>query len=360
MPFPEVLEGSDGEYHLSIYAFTRQADKDGIIPAGHEVAREQFVVYEKERPADNDALWATLEGASETASAPAVKESRESLEVTTHNGARLLFNKGNGNIDSFTFGGKSLMNGTFAPSFWRAPTDNDWGSGMHVKANAWRYAAENRKLTSFTHKEAGNKVIVSERYRLPDVSSDYTIDYTVYPDGRLGVEASIIPDNGADIPEIMRFGMIAAMPKPMDYFSWYGRGPWENYSDRNTASFMGEWGADVSEIYYPYVRPQETGNHTDVRHASLTDATGSGVRIDAVKPLNITALDVHPSDLDPGMKKNQMHDSDVRHNIHNNYLYIDLVQRGLGGDTSWGATPHEPYIVKAQPMSFSFILTPLK
>ncbi len=60
------------------------------------------------------------------------------------------------------------------------------------------------------------------------------------------------------------------------------------------------------------------------------------------------------------MKKNQMHDSDVRHNIHNNYLYIDLVQRGLGGDTSWGATPHEPYIVKAQPMSFSFILTPLK
>lgn len=360
VPFPEVLEGSDGEYHLSIYAFTRQADKDGIIPAGHEVAREQFVVYEKERPADNDALWATLEGASETASAPAVKESRESLEVTTHNGARLLFNKGNGNIDSFTFGGKSLMNGTLAPSFWRAPTDNDWGSGMHVKANAWRYAAENRKLTSFTHKEAGNKVIVSERYRLPDVSSDYTIDYTVYPDGRLGVEASIIPDNGADIPEIMRFGMIAAMPKPMDYFSWYGRGPWENYSDRNTASFMGEWGADVSEIYYPYVRPQETGNHTDVRHASLTDATGSGVRIDAVKPLNITALDVHPSDLDPGMKKNQMHDSDVRHNIHNNYLYIDLVQRGLGGDTSWGATPHEPYIVKAQPMSFSFILTPLK
>lgn len=360
VPFPEVLEGSKGEYHLSVYAFTRNADKDGIIPAGHEVAREQFTIHSSVRPDNIDQLWQTLEGSSLHTAAPTVKESGSHIEVTTSNGVNLLFNRHNGNIDRFTIGGRNLMNGTLAPSFWRAPIDNDWGSGTQIKSNVWRCAADNRKLSSFTHKTDGNKVIVSERYRLPDVSSDYMLTYTVYPDGRLGVEAAMNPDKGADLPEMMRFGMIAAMPKTMRDFSWYGRGPWENYSDRNTASFLGEWSADVADIFYPYIRPQETGNHTDVRHASLTDGTGLGLRVDAVKPLNVTALDVHPFNLEYGMQKGQMHNSDVRHNPHNNFLYIDLVQRGLGGDNSWGATPHEPYIVKAQPMSFSFILTPLQ
>ncbi len=123
---------------------------------------------------------------------------------------------------------------------------------------------------------------------------------------------------------------------------------------------MGEWNAKVADMFYPYIRPQETGNHTDVRHASLTDATGLGLRIDGVQPLNVTALDVQPADLDPGMRKHQMHNSDVRHNRHNNFLYIDLVQRGLGGDDSWGAAPHDPYIIPAGPMSFAFLLSPLQ
>lgn len=360
IPFPEVLEGSTGEYLLSIYAYTRKTDKEGIIPAGHEVAREQFVVHSPQRPIDNDALWHTLEGVTSQSLAPKVNESDNYLDITTSNGVNLLFNRRNGNIDRFTFDGRTLMNTTLAPSFWRATTDNDWGSNTHVKSNVWRYAADNRKLTSFSHHKDGDKIVIDQCYRLPDVSSEYDVRYTVYPDGKLGVETTLKPDLDADLPEMLRFGMIAAMPKPMKCFSWYGRGPWENYSDRNTASFLGEWEADVADIFYPYIRPQETGNHTDVRHASLTDKTGLGLRIDAVKPLNITALDVHPSDLDPGMKKFQMHNSDVRHNPHHNFLYIDMVQRGLGGDNSWGATPHENYKVKAQPMTFSFILTPLK
>ncbi|MDE6529124.1 MAG: DUF4981 domain-containing protein, partial [Muribaculaceae bacterium] len=360
IPFPEVPEGNNDDYHLSVYAFTRTADKDGIIPAGHEVAREQFTIARQQLPENINKLWLALEGSDPHAAAPAVEENDWHLTVSTPNGVKLLFNRHNGNIDQFTFNGRSLMNGSLNPSFWRAPTDNDWGSGMQTKANAWRCASENRKLTAFTHKIEGNTVVVNEKYRLPDVSSDYAVTYTVFPDGRLGVETSITPDKNADVPEIMRFGMLAAMPKPMHNFSWYGRGPWENYSDRNTASFVGEWDADVADIFYPYVRPQETGNHTDVRHASLTDATGLGVRIDAVQPLNITALDVHPFNLERGLQKGQMHNSDVRHDRHNNFLYIDLVQRGLGGDNSWGANPHEPYRIKTQPMSFAFILTPLE
>ena len=113
-------------------------------------------------------------------------------------------------------------------------------------------------------------------------------------------------------------------------------------------------------MFHPYIRPQETGYLTDVTQASLTDAKGYGVEVETLQPLCITALDVQPSDLDFGVDKHQIHNSDVRHNRDHNYLYIDLFQRGLGGDNSWGAHPHDPYRHYAGNLSYSFLLTPLK
>jgi len=359
--FTGAMERDDAEYYLSVYAHTINADAENIIPAGHEVAREQFLIHAGEPIADNNALHAHLAG-NETSSmaAPKVNATDGFVEISTANGVNLLFNRHNGDLARYTIDGTSLMNTTLSPSLWRAPTDNDWGENAHARSNVWRYAAENRRLTNFAYSTDGKRIVIKENYRMPNVASDYALTYTVYPDGRLGVEAALTPDDAASLPEMMRFGMIAAMPKPMENFTWYGRGPWENYSDRNTASFMGIWKSKVADIFYPYIRPQENGNHTDVRHASLTDATGFGLRIDAVQPLNVTALDVHPADLDPGMKKSQMHNSDVRHNRHNNFLYIDLVQRGLGGNNSWGATPLEKYKIKPGTYSYSFLLTPLR
>ncbi len=359
IPFPAIPADDNADYHLNVKALVIEGDD--IIPSGHDAASEQFTLRSHQYPSDTDALWGAIsDGKAKTAAAPVVEESDGFIDITTPGNVKISFCKWNGDLSRYTIDGRSLMNTTLYPSFWRAMTDNDWGNNAHVRCNVWRYAAENRRLVDFNHSVEGNKIIVRELYRLPDVSSDYRLTYTVYPDGRIGVEASLIPDNDAQLPEMLRFGMIAAMPKPMENFSWYGRGPWENYSDRNTASYMGEWNAKVADMFYPYIRPQETGNHTDVRHASLTDATGLGLRIDGVQPLNVTALDVQPADLDPGMRKHQMHNSDVRHNRHNNFLYIDLVQRGLGGDDSWGAAPHDPYIIPAGPMSFAFLLSPLQ
>lgn len=355
LPLPAIKADDNADYHLSVYARTINGDE--IIPAGHEIAREQFTLRSRTAPADNNALWEQLSG--NNSDSLTVSDRGSFVDVTTSNGVNILFNRHNGDIARYTIGGRSLMNTTFAPSFWRAPNDNDFGTNSQVHLNAWRCASENRRLTAFSANRRGNTLVVDERYRLPEVNCDYAVTYTVYPDGRLGVEASLHPDADCDAPEMMRFGMIAAMPKPMDNFSWYGRGPGENYSDRNTASFMGRWSKKAADIFYPYIRPQETGNHTDVWEASLTDSTGLGVRIDAVQPLNVTALDVHPFDLDPGLKKMQMHNSDVRHQRHHTFLYVDLVQRGLGGDTSWGAHPHDPYRLPVRPYSYSFMVTPL-
>ncbi|MDE6123237.1 MAG: hypothetical protein K2F76_08335, partial [Duncaniella dubosii] len=96
-----------------------------------------------------------------------------------------------------------------------------------------------------------------------------------------------------------------------------------------------------------------------VRWATLTDDTGFGIKVSGHQPLNVSALDVTPDDLDPGMKKSQMHNSDVRHSRHNVYLNVDLAQRGLGGDNSWGRGPHKEYLLNDKSYNYSFTISPV-
>ncbi len=200
--------------------------------------------------------------------------------------------------------------------------------------------------------------MITARYTLPDAGgSAYTNTYTIYPDGTVKVKADWHKDR--QVPEMMRFGMRMALPKSYENFSWYGRGPWENYSDRNTASFMGIWDGKVADQYYPYIRPQESGNKTDVRWATLTDDAGYGIKVWGQQPLNITALDFTAESIDPGFNKGQRHNSDVVRDRNQVYLNVDLVQRGLGGDNSWGRPPHTPYRLNASDYSYTYYISPL-
>ena len=343
-PTPDVNDGN--EYHLSVYAFTRNGDD--IIPASHEVAREQFAV------AEHKAFDISDNGGSRAK----MTAGRDNWTFDCADGVKIVIDSRNGELRSYSVDGRNLIAGSPKPSFWRAPTDNDWGSGEHKRLNAWRCAADNRKVVEVTHSSDSTLQTVTARYRLPDVNADYTVIYTIMPDGKLGVTSRL--DCGKDTPELMRFGMQIPMWRSMDNFTWYGRGPWENYSDRKTASFMGVWKSNVADQFYPYIRPQETGNHTDVRWATLTDNAGLGIRVTGTQPLNVSALDVTPADLDPGIEKHQMHNSDVRHSRGNVWLNVDLAQRGLGGDNSWGATPHRPYRLPAGEYTYSFIISPVK
>jgi beta-galactosidase len=360
IPFKAIDADDNADYNLSIYAYTN--DATDIIPANHEVAREQFTLRTANIPTTPTEAWQQLTSSQFlNEAAPTINDVNNTLRITTTNNVEITINRWDANLSYYAINGHRLLNSEFAPSFWRAPTDNDWGNGMHTRANVWRCAAQNRRLTDFRCVTKGNVITVTAQFRMPDVSSNYTLSYDIFPDGRIAISASLQPDANAQLPEMMRFGMIAATQKYMDTFSWYGRGPWENYADRNTASFLGLWSAKVKDLYYPYVRPQETGNHTDVSHATLLDDNHMGIAIDAIgTKLNITALDVTPADLDPGTSKRQMHPCDIRHNPHNNYIYVDLVQRGLGGDDSWGRPPHDAYIVHPEAnLTYSFMLSPV-
>jgi beta-galactosidase len=153
--------------------------------------------------------------------------------------------------------------------------------------------------------------------------------------------------------------MLFTLPKELDNFSYYGRGPWENYSDRKFSSFVGEYKLKVSEQVMPFVRPQEFGNRTDVRWLTLTDATGQGIRVEGLQPLSVSALNNRPEDFDPGLTKKQQHPKDVfkRSNVT---LAVDLVQRGVGGDNSWGALPHQPFRLLDKTYKYGFVISPVE
>ncbi len=337
----------DGDCHLSVYACTRAGDD--IIPAGHEVAREQFVLSER-KPA-GDSFKAT-------AGTPTVVKDGNTWKITCGSGITMAIDSVSGQLRYYRIDGRDVIVSGPEPSFWRAPTDNDMGAKMHRRLNVWRTAGENRKVKAVKAEERAGLYSVTVTYRLTDVASDYILEYTVNNSGAVLVRAGWQADG--DAPELMRFGMRLALPASYDHFTWYGRGPQENYIDRKTATFMGIWEGTVAEQYYPYIRPQETGNKTDVRWATLTDAAGAGIKVTGTQPLNVSALDVLPEDLDPGLSKKQMHTPDVLHHRDRVYLNIDLLQRGLGGDNSWGAQPHGQYRHYDNSLSYSFIITPVR
>ncbi len=344
MPVDDVNLNDGAEYHFNIFANIKNGDD--IIPSGHEQARGEVELSSHKKYSPQAA-----------GSAPKVTETSNGWNITAGN-VSVIFNK-KGWLNSYSADGRQILSNGITPSFWRAPTDNDRGANAHKRMNAWRYAFDNSTVNSANISEEGNTVIITSVRSMPDVNCDLKTVYTVYGDGTLGVTEQLLTHADSHIPELMRFGTSIELPKQYDNFRWYGRGPWENYSDRKTSSFVGIYDGKVADQYFPYIRPQESGNKTDVRWAELTDNEGFGIRVTGEDLLNVSALDVTPADLDPGMSKHNMHQSDVWPNLWSVYLNVDLGQRGLGGDTSWGANPHKPYIMSPRDYTYTCFLTPV-
>lgn len=344
LPAPAVQAEAGAEYFLNLFAYTKNPTR--FVPQGHEVAREQLAF------ASND--YFTVQPA--TKGDVQMKEERNGLSLLCQN-VEMNFNKRSGELSSYRYKGEQLLGSAPQPQFWRAPVDNDFGNRMDVLCNIWRTAGMNKQLKSMDVKQEEGKVLITSTYFLRDVSSNYTVQYTAYADGRLQVNASW-KAGVASLPEIPRFGMQLKLAEEFSNFSWYGRGPYENYSDRNTASLIGCYNSTVAEQYVPYLRPQENGNKTDVRWLTLTNKEGLGVRIDGLQPLSVSALNNLPEDFDPGLTKKQQHINDInpRKEV---ILQVDLLQRGVGGDNSWGNYPHEKYLLKADAYSYGYIISPV-
>ncbi|MEO7977570.1 glycoside hydrolase family 2 TIM barrel-domain containing protein [Flavobacterium sp.] len=342
---PKLITKDGVEYLLNMYAYTRKGSE--VLPQNFEVAREQFSIGEskyfiKTTPKETNSV---------------VKEIKDII-VLSASGVEVTINKKTGLMQDYKSGGEQFFNKLPVPNFWRAPVDNDFGNNMQVKSNIWRTAGKATNLNSIEIKETAGRTSVIATLSLRDVASTSTIVYTMNADGSLEVLNSFKAGN-TSLPEIPRFGMLFSLKKDFDNFSYYGRGPWENYSDRNTASLKGVYKSKVADQYVPYARPQENGYKTDVRWLTLTNNSGNGIQIDGLQSLGVSALHNYPEDFDPGVIKKQQHSSDItpRNEV---IVCVDFAQRGVGGDNSWGALPHEQYRLNSKEYSYGFIIKPKK
>lgn len=334
----------DAEYFINVYANVSQSTATDLLPLHHIIATEQF----------------RLKGDYFTAA----KQVTGTLQVKKDAG-RLTFESGGisgeidlkwGNVRSYRSKNGMALNRFPEPYFWRAPTDNDFGNGMPNNLGIWRSAHQNRKLKNITAGEQTPEgIAVKAEYELTGIAVPYTVEYFIRNDGSIQVTASM-DMTGRDLPEMPRFGMRMQLPPLYDSLTWYGRGPWENYSDRNTAAYTGLYADNVANQFTGnYIRPQENGYKTDVRWLSLTSKKGTGILIEGVQPVCFSALHHSTESMDPGMTKKQQHPSDLRpdNTVH---LNIDYKQRGVGGDDSWGALPHNQYRLTDKKYSYSYII----
>lgn len=342
---PKITAEAGVEYTLDVFAYTK--DEGVFLPAGFEIAKEQFLL------AANNYFQAVKETEGEV-----TLEDKDNRIYLTAGSVEARFDRWSGLLSAYKVDGKNMIYAGPEPDFWRAPVDNDFGNGMPVKLNIWRAAGRNRTVKSIDISKESNHVTVAVEFWLSDISSSYNIYYTLYADGQLEVNAKWEAGR-EDLPELPRFGLQMRLSDEFDQFEYYGRGPWENYSDRNTASLLGIYESTVAEQQVDYMRPQENGNKTNVRWLTLTNKKGEGIKVRGLQPLSVKVAHNPSEDLDPGFTKKQMHPSDVvpRHEV---YLNVDLKQRGVGGDNSWGAYPHDPYRLLEKVYNYGFVISPIR
>ncbi|PLX05724.1 MAG: beta-galactosidase [Marinilabiliales bacterium] len=268
---------------------------------------------------------------------------------------KLVFDTLSGFMESFHLNGKEIINDKVKPNFWRAPTDNDFGNGMDKRQAIWRTDGKNAELISFDWETTEKyKLKVISKFLLPESRSFLNIEYVIWGNGKIDVSMNFKPGIKG-LENFPRFGMYLVLDNA-HILEYYGRGPHENYSDRNTSAFVGHYKSEVNDQYFPYIRPQENGYKTDCRWLILGD-DNQGIFFTSEVPFGFSALNISDYQLDQITRKNYQHTLDIKPES-NTFLHLDMAQMGVGGDNSWGARPHEQYRIPVKEYEFSFSILP--
>ncbi len=353
VPVQKVKRLPGAEY---IVNFTvRTITPEPLIPAGHVIACDQFAI-----PVEGSAKTAAAKG-----DAPSVSTEGSLTKIHSPR-VDFIFDSATGTVISYKVSGTEYAADGFGlrPNFWRGPTDNDYGNGLPSRAQVWKQASREFKVSDVQCTRQDHSAVLKIKYILPE-GNNYELTYTVHPDGTLRVDAEFSATaKHLDIP---RIGLRMRVPVSAHRISWYGRGPGENYTDRKMGYPIGLYGTTAEEMYVPYVRPQECGHRTDVRWFSATDGQGRGLLFQACPdaPIEFNALRNSVEDFDTeentdrpyqwnnltaeqranhdeaqarNRKPRQTHINDItpRDFVE---LCIDMRMSGVGGYDSWGAWP---------------------
>ncbi|OGU61532.1 MAG: hypothetical protein A2V66_00485 [Ignavibacteria bacterium RBG_13_36_8] len=336
------------EYFLNFSVKVKTTEP--FLPVGWEIASEQFklpIYSEKNQFNLSEADKVELSEDSN------IHLSGKDFSITIDKKSGVIVSYKYKNIELIT-DGKGLR-----PAFWRAPTDNDYGWEMPKKCVEWKNASEVDLVAQPLDilKNTDGSVSVKVCYRFSNVSSSWESLYTVYGNGMIKVDNKFSTTD-ENLPPVPRVGMKMQIPDRFDNLEYFGRGPIENYWDRNYSSNVGRYKSNVRDQYVPNIRPQENGHKTDTRWLALYDEHGTGLMIMADSLFEFTALQNPVEDFDAGPDKeiNLKHTYDIvpKDLVE---LHVDYRMMGLGGDNSWGATPHKEYILHLSEKGYEYGFT---
>lgn len=327
-----------------------------LMPAGSTVAYDQLTI----RPYTAKALELKNQKASNLdIVVPVIKDNDHNYLIVEGENFIIEFNKHNGYLSRYEADGMQLLNpgAQLTPNFWRAPTDNDYGAGLQHRYAVWKNPG--LQLTSLKQSIENEQAIVQAEYEMKAVKGKLFLTYVINNEGAVKVTQKMEAGKEEKVSDMFRFGMQMQMPENFNEVEYYGRGPVENYADRNHSTLIGKYRQTVAEQFYPYIRPQETGTKTDLRWWRVLNISGNGLQFVGDAPFSASALNYSIESLDDGVQKDQRHSPEVAKAPFTN-LCIDKVQMGLGCVNSWGTLPLEKYRVPYQDYEFSFILTPVR
>lgn len=353
LTLPFSIQSDGREKYLNIRILTKKAED--LKEADHEVAKFQFLI--DEGMPDTYRMKNVIQSENLEKELPKVREnSMITLEVSS-SVFTVEFDRETGFIHKYHIGNQPILakGSKIVPNFWRAPTDNDFGANINNSYAIWKNPE--MKLKNFKWRNIDGLAEVEAHYEIPDSGSKMELVYLINNVGEIKITQKLMANKEKSVANLFRFGMKMQLNKDLDQIEYYGKGPGENYSDRNTAAFVGIYHQSVADQFYPYIRPQESGNKTDVRWWINKNITGQGIKIISDKPLSISALEYSIDELDEGTKKHNRHPADLQKSDAVN-LNIDLIQAGLGCEDSWGRIAQKQYQLPYKDYQYTYFIKP--
>lgn len=346
----EKAEAEHATEEITInFAFASDGSQP-LVDKGQVMARQQIVL--------NGYEFDKVDAPANTGSKIEVEETNSYVKVSAER-MSVTIGKKTGMIDYLDVDGEPMLKfrESMTPEFWRAPTDNDYGASLQKKMRVWKNPQMN--LKSFDKSESKDSVVLTANFEMPEVKAQLMLRYRINAAGEVAVTEKMTTDKEAKVADLFRYGMQLQMPASFSKLEYYGRGPEENYIDRHSSAFIGKYEANVKDEYYPYVRPQESGNHTDIRYFSIFNpTTGKGITFEGYAPMECSAIPYLVEDLDAGIEKEHawgQHSGDL---VEKGLVQLHIQQRqfGLGCIDSWGSSPMEKYRMHYQDRCFSFVI----
>ena len=330
-----AFDDTKGEVFLNVYARLRRSTI--WADAGFTVAKEQFLLVEK--PA------VKFEAGTGTSS---VQESDQNYLITTGK-ETIIIEKATGHLISWKHADNELLKEPLKPYFWKPATENQKHNNYTRRLGPWRNAGEEMKTLSANVSKQDGYILLSFEKEM-EIGAKYTLTYQINNEGKVLVRADYQPTS-EKLPLMPKFGMKMLINPAMDAITWYGKGIHENYPDRKSSEFIGEYSLPLNDFVVNYPAPQENGNRCDVRWMSFSDGK-LNLRVEGLQPLCFRAWPWLESDIEKAGHPFELPKNDFIN------VNIDLNIHGVGCNDGWGAQTLEKYTIDAnKPYSYGFILS---